>query len=196
MPEPSFEGPLAVVAVAVLAPLAAARAPRLRVPAAVLEIVAGVGVGPSVLGVVEEDQVIAVLALPTSGRSSCCRCCSPRPRPAPPAGWDCRPASSPWSPSWCWSSPAPRACAGFVASGTRLDLRGLLEAPAALVRVPAYLLLLLLIRGVPTLVLVHWLGRRPALAVLVAAGPLSVLLFPPLAPAVLGPPVAGPASDR
>ncbi len=73
---------------------------------------------------------------------------------------------------------------------------GLLEAPAALVRVPAYLLLLLLVRGVPTLVLVHWLERRPALAVLVAAGPLSVLLFPPLAPAVLGPPVAGPASDR
>jgi Kef-type K+ transport system membrane component KefB len=33
------------------------------VPAVVLEIVAGVVVGPSVLGVVEEDQAIAVLAL-------------------------------------------------------------------------------------------------------------------------------------
>ncbi len=80
MPELSFEGLLAVAAVAVLAPLAAAL--------------------------------------------------------APPAGWDCRPASSPWSPSWCWSSPAPRAGAGFVAGGIRRDLRGLLEDPAALVGTP------------------------------------------------------------
>jgi Kef-type K+ transport system membrane component KefB len=37
--------------------------PKVRVPAAVLEIVAGIVLGPSVLGWVEIDQAISVLAL-------------------------------------------------------------------------------------------------------------------------------------
>ena len=397
-PELSFEGLLAVAAVAVLAPLVTALAPRLRVPAVVLEIVAGVVLGPSVLGLVEEDQVIAVLALlglafllflagleidlrglrgprlavALAGFAVSLAIGGAAGTVVAAIGW----ASSPLllavilsatglglvvpvltdagrirgevgqavvaaatvadfgailllSVLFSASSTGPAGRLGllggfvalvavvvlvlsraarwrrlgdllvalqdttaeirvraavllvvalavlaersglesilgaflagalvaaidrdatthprfrakldavgygflvpvfFVASGIRLDLRGLLEDPAALVRVPAYLLLLLLVRGVPALLLVRSLGRRPALAAallqatslpfvvaataigvelgvlggvdtaaLVAAGLLSVLLFPPLALALLGPPVAGPAPDR
>jgi Kef-type K+ transport system membrane component KefB len=50
MPEVSFVHLLIVAAVGVLAPLLLGFLPRLRVPSAVLEIVAGVVLGPSVLG--------------------------------------------------------------------------------------------------------------------------------------------------
>ena len=40
----------------------------------------------------------------------------------------------------------------FVASGVRLDLKGLFEEPSALLRVPLFLLALLVIRGVPAAV--------------------------------------------
>ncbi len=398
MPELSFDGLLAIAAVAVLAPLLAALAPRLRVPAVVLEIVAGVVLGPSVLGLVEEDQVIAVLALlglafllflagleidlrglrgprlavALAGFAVSLAIGGAAGTVVAAIGW----ASSPLllavilsatglglvvpvltdagrirgevgqavvaaatvadfgailllSVLFSASSAGPAAQLGllaafagvvavvvlllsraarwrrlgdllsalqdttaeirvraavllvvalavlaersglesilgaflagalvaaldrdatshprfrakldavgygflvpvfFVASGIRLDLRGLLEDPAALLRVPVYLLLLLLVRGVPALLLVRSLGRRPAFAAallqatslpfvvaataigvalgvlgevdaaaLVAAGLLSVLLFPPLALGLLGPPVAGPASDR
>src|SRR3954447_1955354 len=46
-----------------MAPLAIGFAPRLRIPAVVLEIVAGVIVGPSVLGWVHVDLPVQVLAL-------------------------------------------------------------------------------------------------------------------------------------
>lgn len=46
----SFEGLLGVALIAFGAPLLLGLAPRLRVPAVVLEIVAGIVVGPSVLG--------------------------------------------------------------------------------------------------------------------------------------------------
>ena len=59
----SFAGLLVVSLIAVAAPLLAAVIPRVRVPAVVLEIVAGIVVGPSVLGWVKVDQPIAVLAL-------------------------------------------------------------------------------------------------------------------------------------
>jgi Kef-type K+ transport system membrane component KefB len=398
VPELSFDGLLAIAAVAVLAPLLAALAPRLRVPAVVLEIVAGVVLGPSVLGLVEEDQVIAVLALlglafllflagleidlrglrgprlavALAGFAVSLAIGGAAGTVVAAIGW----ASSPLllavilsatglglvvpvltdagrirgevgqavvaaatvadfgailllSVLFSASSAGPAAQLGllaafagvvavvvlllsraarwrrlgdllsalqdttaeirvraavllvvalavlaersglesilgaflagalvaaldrdatshprfrakldavgygflvpvfFVASGIRLDLRGLLEDPAALLRVPVYLLLLLLVRGVPALLLVRSLGRRPAFAAallqatslpfvvaataigvalgvlgevdaaaLVAAGLLSVLLFPPLALGLLGPPVAGPASDR
>src|SRR6266571_3452431 len=50
MPDVSFINLLVVAAVAVLAPLAVGFAPRLRIPAVVLEIVGGIVIGPSVLG--------------------------------------------------------------------------------------------------------------------------------------------------
>jgi len=59
---PSLDGLLIVVAVAFAAPFLLGLAPGLRIPAVVLEIVAGIVVGPSVLGWVEVDPTIAVLS--------------------------------------------------------------------------------------------------------------------------------------
>src|ERR1044072_8077617 len=59
---PTFSGLLIVSAVAFGAPFLLGLFPRLRLPAVVLEIVAGIVVGPSVLGWGEVDQTIAVIA--------------------------------------------------------------------------------------------------------------------------------------
>ena len=59
----AFGGLLVVALIAVAAPLVARTIPGIKSPAVVLEIVAGIVVGPSVLGWVEVDQPIAVLAL-------------------------------------------------------------------------------------------------------------------------------------
>ncbi len=63
MPNVSLVGLLAVAAVAVVAPLLAALARRLRVPSVVLEIVAGIVLGPSVLNWLHVDLPISVLAI-------------------------------------------------------------------------------------------------------------------------------------
>lgn len=63
MPEVSFDGLVVVAAIAVLAPLVALAAKRLRVPAVVLEIVAGIVVGPAGLGWVKVDLPLQILAL-------------------------------------------------------------------------------------------------------------------------------------
>ena len=60
---PSFSDLLIVVAVAFAAPFLLGLFPRVRLPSVVLEIVAGIVVGPSLLGIVEVDQAIEVLAL-------------------------------------------------------------------------------------------------------------------------------------
>jgi Kef-type K+ transport system membrane component KefB len=59
---PSFSGLLIVSAVAFGAPLLLGLFPRARLPAVVLEIVAGIVVGPSVLGWVQVDDTIAVVS--------------------------------------------------------------------------------------------------------------------------------------
>jgi Kef-type K+ transport system membrane component KefB len=59
---PSLDGLLIVIAVGFAAPFLLGLAPAIRVPAVVLEIVAGIVVGPSVLGWVEIDGTIEVLA--------------------------------------------------------------------------------------------------------------------------------------
>jgi Kef-type K+ transport system membrane component KefB len=59
---PSFSGLLLVATVAFGAPFLLGLFPGLRLPAVVLEIVAGIVVGPSVLGWVEVDQTIAVVS--------------------------------------------------------------------------------------------------------------------------------------
>src|SRR5262245_18524682 len=59
---PSFSGLLIVTAVAFAAPFVLGLFPGLRLPAVVLEIVAGIVVGPSVLGWVEGDQTISLVA--------------------------------------------------------------------------------------------------------------------------------------
>src|SRR3954467_11679765 len=58
-----FGGLLLVVTVAFAAPFLLGLAPRLRLPSVVVEIVAGILIGPSVLGWVHVDDPIAVLAL-------------------------------------------------------------------------------------------------------------------------------------
>jgi Kef-type K+ transport system membrane component KefB len=63
MPEISFVNLLVVAAVAVAAPLLLGFLPRLRLPAVVVEILAGVILGPSVLGWVEADLPVEVLAV-------------------------------------------------------------------------------------------------------------------------------------
>jgi Kef-type K+ transport system membrane component KefB len=60
---PAFTDLLVVVAVAFAAPFLLGLFPGIRLPSVVVEIVAGIVVGPSVLGLVEVDQVIEVLAL-------------------------------------------------------------------------------------------------------------------------------------
>jgi len=61
--EVSFDGVLLVMVVAVAIPLLLALAPRLPVPPSVVEILAGIVIGPAVLGLVEpSDDVIRVMA--------------------------------------------------------------------------------------------------------------------------------------
>jgi Kef-type K+ transport system membrane component KefB len=52
----------------------------------------------------------------------------------------------------------------FVSSGIRLDLTGLLHNPSALVRVPIFLLALLVVRGLPALLDLRASGPRATLA--------------------------------
>ena len=58
-----FTNLLVIVALAFFVPLLLGLMPRVRLPAVVLEIVAGIVVGPSVLGWVEIDEPVAVLAV-------------------------------------------------------------------------------------------------------------------------------------
>src|SRR5919106_281840 len=60
---PSFTNLLIVMAVAFSAPLLLGLFPRLQLPSVVLEIVAGIVIGPSVLGWAEVDQAVQVVAL-------------------------------------------------------------------------------------------------------------------------------------
>jgi Kef-type K+ transport system membrane component KefB len=62
----------------------------------------------------------------------------------------------------------------FVSSGIQLDLSGLIEDPSALVRVPVFLLALLLLRGLPAALYVPTAGRRASLA----AGLLQAMSLP------------------
>jgi Kef-type K+ transport system membrane component KefB len=63
MSEIDFTGVLLVSAVAFTAPLFLGLAPALRLPSVVLELVAGIAIGPAGLGWVELDEPIQVLAL-------------------------------------------------------------------------------------------------------------------------------------
>jgi Kef-type K+ transport system membrane component KefB len=60
---PSFGGLLIVVAVAFTAPFVLGLFPKVRLPSVVLEIIAGIVIGPSVLGWVHVDQSISVISV-------------------------------------------------------------------------------------------------------------------------------------
>jgi Kef-type K+ transport system membrane component KefB len=63
VPELHFTNLLLVVAVAFAAPFVLGLAPRVRLPSVVLEILAGIVIGPAVLGWVDVDEPIEVLNL-------------------------------------------------------------------------------------------------------------------------------------
>jgi Kef-type K+ transport system membrane component KefB len=60
---PAFENLLIVVAVAFAAPLLLGFFPRVKLPSVVLEILAGIVIGPSVLGIVEVDDSVSVISV-------------------------------------------------------------------------------------------------------------------------------------
>jgi len=60
---PSFGGLLIVVAVAFAVPFVLGLFPRVKLPSVVLEILAGIVIGPSVLGIVHVDQTISVMSV-------------------------------------------------------------------------------------------------------------------------------------
>src|SRR5215212_3253702 len=62
MDEPAFSGLLLVVSVAFAAPFLLGFFPSVKLPAVVLEIVAGIAIGPAVLGWAEIDETISVLS--------------------------------------------------------------------------------------------------------------------------------------
>jgi Kef-type K+ transport system membrane component KefB len=63
VPDVEFTNLLGVLAIAVVAPLALGYVPWLQVPAVVLEIVAGIVLGPAVLGWLEPDLAVRIVAL-------------------------------------------------------------------------------------------------------------------------------------
>ncbi|HEX8157576.1 MAG TPA: cation:proton antiporter [Solirubrobacteraceae bacterium] len=63
MDVPSFSGLLIVVAVAFAVPFTLGLLPRVKLPSVVLELVLGIVIGPAVLGLVEIDATISVIAL-------------------------------------------------------------------------------------------------------------------------------------
>ncbi len=63
MPDVEFTNLLAITLIALLAPLLLGLAPAWRLPAVVLEIIAGIVVGPQVLGWVEVDLPVSIVAV-------------------------------------------------------------------------------------------------------------------------------------
>jgi len=63
MPDVSFNNLLWVALVALAAPLVVGSMPRLRIPAVLAEIIGGIAVGPSVLGWVDADLAVEIVAL-------------------------------------------------------------------------------------------------------------------------------------
>jgi Kef-type K+ transport system membrane component KefB len=62
MPTISFNGVLIIAAIAVLVPVVLGLLPMVPLPGAVLEVIAGIVVGPSVLGWVHIDAPVEVLS--------------------------------------------------------------------------------------------------------------------------------------
>ena len=63
MPPVSFDSLAVVLAVAFLVPLTLGLFPKLRIPSVVVEIVAGIIVGPQVLGWAEIDEPVRILSI-------------------------------------------------------------------------------------------------------------------------------------
>jgi Kef-type K+ transport system membrane component KefB len=223
----SYTSLLAVTGIALAAPIAVSLVPVVRVPAVVLEIVLGILVGPSVLGWVHVDASVSVLGVIglsfllflagleldlSSLRGRVGRILGAYALSGVLAlGGGAVVASIP---------------AFFVTSGLQFDAHALVSEPAAIVMVPALVVLFAVARGLPA-VLYRGLGDARQVvtagllqatslsvpvvaarigtqlhtidadtsAAIVAAGLLTVVVFPALALLVLsrGPVEPGPA---
>jgi len=205
MPDLSFANLLVVCAIAVVAPLLLGFAPRVRVPSAVLEIVAGILVGPAVLGWVDVDVVLRVLSL--IGLAFLLFLAGLEIDLGRLRGPLLRLALLGYVVTIALGLVAIAEHLGlenilgaflagavvglvdrdnrshpqfrvkleavgygfvipvfFVTSGIGLDLQGLVDEPAALLRVPVFLVALLAVRGLPALLYLPSLGRQRTLA--------------------------------
>jgi len=180
-------GLVIVLAVAAAIPLVLGFMPRLPLPGPVVEIVAGVVIGPTVLAWVQADETIRALSVlglsfllflagfevdvrrfrGHAGRGVLVRTLDPEPELAHPR------------------YPVKLEAIGFgllipvffVTSGMTLDISGLVDKPAALAAVPIVVAALLLVRGMPVLVFRRELSRAQLTAVaLLQATSLPFLL--------------------
>jgi len=114
----SFDGLLIISVIAVAAPVLAASVRRVKLPSVVVEIAAGIVVGPSVLAWVRIDQPVTVVALLglafllfLAGLEIDLRATAPSQARQPcPASRASRPPAAPWPyPTGEASWPAPAA---------------------------------------------------------------------------------------
>ena len=189
MPNVSFTGLLIVAVVAFAAPLVLALTPASRLPAIVLEIVAGIVLGlETILGAFVAGVILRLVDRDRMMTHPEFR------QKLEAIGFGV------FIPVF------------FVASGIQFDLAALFSSPATILRVPIFLVALLLVRGVPALLYRPLVGSRRSVvagllqatsltfivaatqigmqlglitkatgAALVGAGLLSVLIFPLLA---------------
>ena len=111
----SFSGVLVIALVAVAVPVVTALVPRLPVPGAVLEVMAGIVIGPAVLGWVHLDPSIQVLSDLGPGHAAV---------PGRPGDRRGRVAGSRWAASpaglsWCrscsaWPAPSCSAASAWA----------------------------------------------------------------------------------
>jgi len=189
MPNVSFTGLLIVAVVAFAAPLVLALTPASRLPAIVLEIVAGIVLGlETILGAFVAGVILRLVDRDRMMTHPEFR------QKLEAIGFGV------FIPVF------------FVASGIQFDLAALFSSPATILRVPIFLVALLLVRGVPALLYRPLVGSRRSVvagllqatsltfivaatqiglqlglitkatgAALIGAGLLSVLIFPLLA---------------
>ena len=143
MPAITFSGVLAIALVAVAVPVVLALVPRLPVPGAVLEVIAGILIGPGLLGWVHVNAPIQVLSDLGLGMLLFL------------AGLEIDVESL--RVGFGFLIPV-----FFITTGVQFDARSLAGNPAALAEIPLFLAALLLVRGVPALLYARRFGRRRA----------------------------------
>jgi Kef-type K+ transport system membrane component KefB len=184
----SFDGVLIIAAVAVLVPVVLGFLPALPVPGAVLEVIAGIVVGPSVLGWVHIDQlaglerlldrledrsaqlrVRATLTLALAFGVLAFRFGFASILGAFAAGLLVRMIDlTRHTPHPQFETKLQGIGFGFlipiffIATGVQFDLKALTGNAAAIAEVPLFLAALLVVRGLPALLYVRFVGTRHA----------------------------------
>src|SRR5215467_356990 len=168
----SFNSVLIIAAIAVLVPVVLGLLPRLPVPGAVLEVIAGIVVGPSVLGWVRVDAPVQVL----SDLALACGVLAYRFGFASILGAFAAGllvkliGVSGRAPHPQFQVKLEGIGFGFlipiffIATGVSFQLKALLTNPVAIAEVPLFLLALLVVRGLPALLYRRATGTRHAAA--------------------------------